>query len=36
MLHAALLTFVLVASVLAGQFRTRAAQRLLRRGHGDS
>jgi hypothetical protein len=35
MLHAALLTFVLVASVLAGQFLTVAVQRLLGRGDGQ-
>ncbi len=32
MFHAALLTFVLLASVLAGQFLAVAVQRLLRRG----
>lgn len=32
MLHAVLLTFVLVASVLAGQLLTVGVQRLLRRG----
>jgi len=32
MFHAALLTFILLASVLAGQFLTVAVQRLLRRG----